>query len=113
MLRPLITRLATHYGGGYGASENGISSASASYSRSANRTVRSNSAIPMKSLLSSRNRDTAHDLVNGAGGKNGGYSYGIQAQSQRPQHPEVRSMDSSSSRELIIRKDISWYVGRG
>jgi hypothetical protein len=65
----------------------------------------------MKSLTRSQNRDTELEIVEGAGGMKGAYSYGVQGRSQREAHnADAKSVDSNSSQKMIIRKDITWTI---
>lgn len=122
ILRPLVNNLATHYGGGHGAPGYGYGTGSGSASqgvtlqhRSMNRTAGSSRAFPMTSITRSKNRDTELEIVEGAGGAVGTYSYGVASGRQRPtQHEagnsDTKSVNSDSSQKIMVRKDVTWRI---
>lgn len=139
ILRPLVNNLATHYGGGHGASSDGYGTGTGggSYNRTTGARSRQGArqslaanAIKMSTLRSitrSKTREPSEDdeILSSSveGGVKNGSSWplastsanvypGTRGEGGKRQNGDASSVGSNDSQKMIIRKDVQWEIRR-
>ena len=125
ILRPVVNNLATHYGVGVGGGTNGYGydSGNGTNDRSAkrSRTRGVGDGSGLASFTRSKNEEVLElEDIDRRGGPKVQYSYSLAANKVRgslgiqnlgPKYREDnRSVESSDSQKMIIRKDVEWAI---
>lgn len=119
IVRPLISNLATHYGGGFGQSDGRTyaDGSTGSYVRSGARGDSKSDTIQLRSMgrnrgdgsmrqsavRRSRGEDWGHDKAFGRAGR-------AAVATGEHSNQDAVSVESSDSQRMIIRKDVTWVV---
>lgn len=120
ILRPLISNLATHYGGGFGQSDGRTyaDGSTGSYMRSRTHGL-GDESIQLQSLERSKAGHVGHQVTiqrsQGDGMHERGTNRAYTSARRRSQigessNEDAASVESSDSKRMIIRKDITWVV---
>ena len=119
ILRPFVTNLSTHYGGGHGQGDDSMYGydSSGSHARSKGRSAQKGT-FEMRSMNRSKSREVREQEDDERYAPTN-YSYGVvtgrQTGNLKSRDPndtkaDATSVNSNDSQKMIIRKDITWQI---